>query len=173
MPKFAKDEYKDDHRAPRHSNRVSKSNFVKQIPRDQQCDVDTRVGRKGGNTIQPKDGMDPGISFKQKLLHGVKKQSENYASVLMLEGRIDGWLERSIVGKLRSPDLLEGAQDSFVLAGMHSVRVRHLRGMLVLLIGDEGSYEFNERIKRWLEGNVLGNFPLEAISTLGYQASLD
>lgn len=85
-------------------------------------------------------------SYKQKLLHGTSSEKKitqheeeiETAGETQLEGLIEKWMEKSLIGRLKSPDFLEGAQDTFVLAGMHSVRIRHLGGMLVLLTGDEG-----------------------------------
>lgn len=55
-----------------------------------------------------------------------------------MEGNIEPWMERSIVGKLRSPDLIQAAYNCFVMAGIHSVRVRYMGGLSVLLTGEEG-----------------------------------
>lgn len=87
-------------------------------------------------------------TFIQKLMHGVRDKTERRetrpiqkmedSKGVQLEGTVEGWMERSLVGRLKSPDFVEGVQDSFVLAGMHSVRVCHLGGLLVLLTGDEG-----------------------------------
>lgn len=93
-----------------------------------------------------------GGSYKQMLLKGhegcdtgggLKVAHSNNADVrsdeeLSLEGLIEGWMERSLIGKLKSVELLGAAYDCFVMTGLHSVRVRYLGGLSVLLTGEEG-----------------------------------
>lgn len=97
------------------------------------------------------ENREKGTSYKQALLNyqgagGERNEKENYqdqsevgkAEDLALEGIIEPWMERSIVGKLRSPELIQAAYDCFVMAGLHSVRVRYMGGLSVLLTGEDG-----------------------------------
>lgn len=60
------------------------------------------------------------------------------AEDLQLEGNIETWMERSIMGKLRSPELIQSAYDCFVMADLHLVKGRYMGGLSVLLTGEKG-----------------------------------
>lgn len=107
--------------------------------------------RKGATYKQALTNDQETPKERQEEEKGGSMRGEWKPEEINLEGIIEPWMERSIVGRLKSPNMIQSALDCIVMAGLHSVRVRYMGGLSVLLSGDEG-VELMDAIKDSGEG---------------------